>query len=185
MEEKAVSIWKSSMNYGIYLGIISILLSVIIWAGGIMEKMGIFGSAIIGLISLLITFIALFIFTKIYRNKEVGGYISFGHAFKFAFLVVVFSIIISSIYNYIFYTVIDPDYMKNMMLMLQEKTQQYMQKVGAPESQIEKTMEKFEEIPSIWKTLRQGVIYGIVGGGIISLIVAAIVKKKEDSSIVY
>ena len=71
------------------------------------------------------------------------------------------------------------------MLMLQEKTQQYMQKVGAPESQIEKTMEKFEEIPSIWKTLRQGVIYGIVGGGIISLIVAAIVKKKEDSSIVY
>lgn len=179
MEEKSASIWKSTGIYGLYMGLISIALSVIIWAGGLMESMGLFGSAIIGLLSFVITFLLLLFFTKAYRNKEMNGIISFKQAFQFAILVVIFSVLISTIYNYVFHTLIDPEYMKNLMAVMQQKTMDYMEKVGAPESQIEKTLEKFSEIPTIWKTLRQGIIFGVIGGGVLALIVAAIVKKKE------
>ena len=64
--------------------------------------MGVFGGAIIGLISFAITFILLWIFPKNYRNKECEGYISFMEAFKFTMLVIVFSTVISVIYSYIF-----------------------------------------------------------------------------------
>ena len=184
MEEKTVSIWKSSLNYGLYLGLISIAISVIIWAGGLIESMGLFGSAIIGIISLIITFIVLFIFTKMFRNKEMNGFISFKQAFQFAISVIIVSVLISTIYNYIFHTLIDPEYMQNLMAIMQQKTLDYMEKVGAPESQIEKAIERFAEIPTIWKTLRQGIVSGLIAGSILSLIVAAIVKKKEEDSII-
>ena len=179
MEEKSTSIWKSSLTYGFYLALISIAISVVIWVGNVIESMGIFGSALIGLFSFVITFFMLFFFTKSYRNKELNGIISFKDAFLFAFLVVIFSTLITTVYNYIFHTLIDPEYMKNVMAVMQQKTMDYMEKVGAPEAQIEKTLEKFAEIPTVWKTLKQGILYGLIGGSIISLIVAAIVKKKE------
>jgi len=103
MEEKSVSIWKSSLTYGLYMGLISIAISVVIWAGGLMESMGIFGSALIGLMSFVITFLLLFFFTKAFRNKEMDGIVSFKQAFQFAMLVIFFSVIISTIYNYIFH----------------------------------------------------------------------------------
>jgi uncharacterized membrane protein (DUF485 family) len=180
MEEKSTSIWKSALTYGSYMALISIALSVVIWAGGLLESMGLFGSAIIGLLSFVISFLLLLFFTKAYRNKELNGFISFKQAFQFAMLVIIFSVLITTVYNYIFHTLIDPEYMKNLMAVLQQKTMDYMEKVGAPEAQIEKTLEKFSEIPTIWKTLRQGIVTGLIAGAIISLIVAAIVKKKEE-----
>lgn len=183
MEQKSTSIWKSTLIYGLYLGIISILISVAIWTGAIIESMGIFGSAIISLISLTITFFLLLFFTISYRNKEQKGLISFGKAFQFALLVIIVSTIITTIYNYVFYTIIDPGYMENLMAVMQQKTMLYMEKVGVPESQIDKALEKFKEIPTLWKTLRQGVLYGVIGGAVLSLIVGAIVKKKEESVI--
>jgi uncharacterized membrane protein (DUF485 family) len=183
MEEKSTSIWKSSLTYGSYMALISIGISVVIWAGGLLESMGLFGSAIIGLLSFVITFLLLLFFTKAYRNKELNGIISFKQAFQFAILVIIFSVLITTIYNYIFHTLIDPEYMKNLMAVMQQKTLDYMEKVGAPEAQIDKTLERFSEIPTIWKTLRQGIVTGLIAGAVISLIVAAIVKKKEEDII--
>jgi uncharacterized membrane protein (DUF485 family) len=179
MEQRSTSLLKSSFIYGLYMALVSILLSVIIWAGSLMESLGMWGSAVIGLASLLISFILLIVFTKAYRNKELGGVITFGKAFQFGLLVVVFSTIIVTIYNYIFYTIIDPEYMTNLMAIMQEKTMAYMENAGVPESQMNRAMERFEEIPSTFKTLKQGVMYGIIGGAVLALISSAIVKKKE------
>ena len=183
MEQQSTSIWKSAFTYGIYLGIISILLSVIIWAGGLIESMGLFGGAIIGILSLVLTFILLFIFAKSYRNKECGGFISFGVVLKFTFLAVIISTIISIIYNYIFHSFIAPEYMENLMAVMQEKTMIFMESKGVPESQMDKALEKFQEIPSIWKTPRQTALSGIIAGGILSLIVSAIVKKNISDEV--
>jgi len=180
MEQNSSTIWKSSLIYGLYLALISILISVIIWAGDLMQSFGIWGSAIIGLISIVITFVLLIVFTKLYRNKVLGGFISYGHAFKFGVLVVVFATIISSLYNLLFHTVIDPGYTENLMAVMQQKTISYMEQVGAPESQIDKTVEKFSDIPTVWETIKQGLLIGVISGVILSLISAAIVKKKEE-----
>ncbi|SHE74527.1 Protein of unknown function [Mariniphaga anaerophila] len=181
MEQKPVSLWKSSLTYGIYLGLISILLSVIIYITGLIEKLGLMGTALIGIASLVLTFVFLLIFSKNYR-KEMGGYISFSDAFQFGLLAILFSVILSTVYNYIFHTLIDPEYTKNIMMVMQQKTITYMENAGVPETQIDKAIEKFEDLPSLWDTLRQGIVSGLISGVILSLITAAIVKKKEEFS---
>lgn len=180
MEEKKSPLLKSSLNNGIILGIISILISVIVWVGGFIESMGIFGSAIIGVITLIINFIILFIFAKNYRNKEFEGYISFKEAFKFVFLVIIFATVITIIYNYIFHKFIAPDYMANLYAVMEQKLIVYLENMGATEEIIDNQLKQFDEIPSIWKTLRQSLLFGVIGGVIISLIVAAIVKKNDE-----
>ncbi|WP_319503245.1 DUF4199 domain-containing protein [uncultured Draconibacterium sp.] len=182
MEQKSSPLLKSSLTYGLYVALISIFINVIIWAGGVMESLGIFGSVIVALLSFVISFVILFIFTKNYRNKEFEGYISFAEAFKFAMLVTVVSTVILVIYTYIFHSFIDPNYMENLMASMQQKTLEFMESRGVPDASIDQAMEKFKEIPTIAKTLRQAALSGIIGGGIISLIVAAIVKKKVEDS---
>ncbi|WP_297092151.1 DUF4199 domain-containing protein [uncultured Draconibacterium sp.] len=182
MEQKSSPLVKSSLTYGTYLGLISILISVVIWAGSIMESMGLFGSAIIGILMLVINFVLMLIFAKSYRNKEFGGYISFADVFKFMLLVVVVSTVISIVYNYIFHSFIAPDYMENLMAVMQQKTMAFMESKGVPEAQIDKALEKFEESPSILKTLRQTALNGLIFGVIVGLIVSAIVKKKVEDS---
>ncbi len=179
MEQKSTSVLKSSLTYGLYMALISILVSLVIWAGSILESLGMFGSAAIGLFQIVLTFVLLLIFTKNYRNKELGGSITYGQAIKFAILVVIISTIISTIYTYVFHTLIDPGYMERIMTLMQEKTLNYMEKMGAPESTINDTMEKLQDIPTVFDTIKQSVMYGLIGGGIIALITSAIVKKNQ------
>ncbi len=182
MEQKSSPLLTSSLTYGLYSALISIFLNVVIWAGGIMESLGLFGSLIVALLSFVISFVILFIFAKNYRNKEFEGYISFTEAFKFLMLVTIVSTVILVIYTYIFHSFIAPDYMENLMASMQQKTLEFMESRGIPDASIDQAMEKFKEIPTIAKTLRQAALSGIIGGGIISLIVAAIVKKKVEDS---
>lgn len=181
-DQKSTLLMRSSLTSGIYLGLISILLSVIIWAGSIIESMGIFGAVIIGLFSFVLTFILVLIFSKNYKKKAFGEYINFIEVFKFALLAIIFSIVISLIYTFIFNKFIDPEYTKNLMAVLEQKTLQFMESKGAPESQIDKTLEKFKDIPSLGETLKQTVINGLIAGVIISLIVSLIVRKKPEEN---
>lgn len=182
-EQKSTTLLKSSLTSGIYLGLISILFSVIIWAGGIVESMGIFASAAIGLLSIVITFVLLLIFTINYRKKEWGNYISFGEAFKFAILAVVFSTMITAIYTFIFHKFIDPEYLQNVMAIMGQKTADYMASKGVPDSAIDEAMERFKDVPTIAKTIRQTLLNGLIVGAIISLIVALIARKKNEDDI--
>ena len=180
MEQKSPSLINSSLTYGCYLSLVGILLSVIIWAGGIIESLGLFGSLAIGFAIFVITFFVLWVFAAKYRNNVHGGYIDFLEVLKFTLLVILFSTIISTIYNYIFHSFIDPEYMKNIMTVMQQKTLTLLENSGASEAQIQDTMAKFEEIPTVTKTLLQGVKSGLIGGVIMSLIVSLIVRKKNE-----
>lgn len=179
MEQHQTYPLKLSMTYGLYLGGISIFLSIIIWVTGLIENLGLFGSAFLGIIQLFIVVFALLYFTKLYRNNELNGKITYGQAFVFGVLVVVFSTILSSLYSYVFNRFIDPEYTQRIMTMLQEKTYQYMSSKGLSDDQIESAMQKFEEkgIPGPIETLISSIEFGLIGGAIMSLISSAIIKK--------
>lgn len=180
MENTKKTFIQSVLYYGAILGIISILISVIIWVGSIIEAAGLWGSVLIGISSIVITFIALLFFTKAFRNKELGGFISFKEAFIFGFFVVLFSAVISGFYNYIFNSYIAPDYSQHIMDVMELKTYNYMVSVGAPESQIDKAMEGFKDVPTAIDSTIQSLKFGIIGGTLIALITSLIVKRKEE-----
>jgi hypothetical protein len=183
MESQKTNSYKLAMTYGLYFGLISIILSVIIWATNFMEYLGLFGSVLLGFLQLVLLVFLLIYFTRLYRNNELGGKITFGQAFVFGVLIVVFSTVISSLYSYIFNKFIDPDYAQRIITMMQDKTYQWMSSKGVPEDQIESAMQKFEAkgIPSPMETLITSMEFGLIGGAIMSLVSSAIVKKNVVS----
>lgn len=183
METQKPSSVKLSMTYGIYLAGISIAIAVIIWAGNIMENLGLFGSMFIAIVQLIIVVAFLLYFTKLYRNNHLDGKITFGQAFSFGVLIVVFSSVISSLYSYIFNKFIDPEYTHRIMTMMQDKTYQWMSSKGVPEDQIDNAMKSFEDkgIPSPLETLQSSLMFGLIGGAFMSLISSTIIKKNTTS----
>lgn len=179
MEEQASNRLKVTMTYGIYLAGISIAISVIVWATSLIEHIGIFGSAFIGILQLALMAFLLVYYTKRYRDTMFNGKITFGQAFAFGVMLVVFSSLISSLYSYILNKYIDPDYMHRVMTMIQDKTYQMLSNSGMSQDQIEAQMVKIEErgIPSPIETLVSSLEGGLIGGAIMSLISSAIVKK--------
>jgi hypothetical protein len=183
METQKTNSYKLAMTYGLYFGLISIILNVIIWATNLMEYLGLFGSVLLGVLQLVLMVFILIYFTKLYRNNELGGKITFGQAFVFGVLIVVFSTIISSLYSYIFNKFIDPDYAQRIMTMMQDKTYQWMSGKGLSQDQIDDAMQKFEAkgVPSPIETLITSMEFGLIGGAIMSLISSAIVKKNATN----
>ena len=179
MEEQQTTRMKLTMTYGIYLAGISIVTSLFIWATSLIEYMGLFGSALIGVFQFVLLAFLLVYFTKKYRDTLFDGKITFGQAFTFGVLLVVFSSVISALYSYILNKYIDPDYMHRVMTMIQDKTYQMLSNQGLSQEQIDSAMVKFEQkgIPSPMETLVSSLQGGIIGGAIMSLISSAIVKK--------
>lgn len=179
MEEQASNRLKATATYGIYLAGISIAISVIVWATGLIEHIGLFGSAFIGILQLALMAFLLVYYTKRYRDTMFSGKITFGQAFAFGVMLVVFSSLISSLYSFILNKYIDPDYMHRVMTMIQDKTYQMLSNSGMSQDQIEAQMIKIEEkgIPSPIETLVSSLEGGLIGGAIMSLISSAIVKK--------
>jgi len=179
MEQQPNTKLKVTMTYGIYLAAISIVLSLIIWATSLIEHMGLFGSAFIGVFQLVMLAFLLVYFTKRYRDTMFDGRITFGQAFSFGVMIIVFSSVISSLYSFILNKYIDPDYMHRVMTMIQDKTYQMLSSSGLSQDQIDAQMSKFEEkgIPTPIETLVSSLEGGLIGGAIMSLISSAIVKK--------
>jgi len=179
MEQQPNTKLKVTMTYGIYLAAISIVLSLIIWATSLIEHMGLFGSAFIGVFQLVMLAFLLVYFTKRYRDTMFDGRITFGQAFSFGVMIIVFSSVISSLYSFILNKYIDPDYMHRVMTMIQDKTYQMLSNSGLSQDQIDAQMSKFEEkgIPTPIETLVSSLEGGLIGGAIMSLISSAIVKK--------
>jgi len=186
MEPEQTNPYKLAMTYGLYLGGITIFISIIVWATALMEKLGLWGSMGMGFINLFVLIFLLLYFTKLYRDDHLNGKITFGNAFVFGVLIVLFSSIVSALYNYIFTKYIDPEYAQRIITMLQDKTYQWMSSRGLSQTQIDDAMTKFDkqEIPTPIDSLISSLKFGLFGGTIMSLISSAIVKKnphKDDA----
>jgi hypothetical protein len=179
MEQQPNARLKLTMTYGLYLAGINIVWSIVIWATSMLEHLGLFGSAFIGVFNLVLLAFLLVFFTKKYRDNIFDGKITFGQAFSFGVMLVVFSSAITAIYSYIQNKFIDPDYMHRIMTMIQDKTYQMLSSSGLSQDQIDAQMAKFEQrgIPTPIETLVSSLEGGLIGGAIMSLISSAIVKK--------
>ncbi len=169
--ENQVSSKSIILNYGLYLGIATVLINLVNYAMG--NHLDPHWS--IGVISG-----ALFIGFIIYGIKNFkeanGGIISWGQAVKIGVGVVIIAALIGSIYNYIFMNFIEPDYMSQLM---EVQNQKYLDQ-GLTEEQIEMSnsiSEKFKNPTIIAAT---GIIGSAIGGFIVSAIAGAFMKESGE-----
>lgn len=182
MENQQSSVYREAMMYGLYLGGISIFFTAVTWATNLIEVLGLFGSSALGFFQIVLLVILLIFFTKKYRDKALEGKITFGQAYLFGILMVVFSTILAACFSYVLNAFIDPEYAQRTVTMLQDKTYQFMSSRGVADDQIEQAIKSMEAkgVSTPLDALLSSVSFGLIGGAIVSLLSAAIVKKNSD-----
>ena len=168
MENQKSSATQTMLNYGLILGILSILMSVGIYAMGMIYEQG------IAVMLLSFVIMAVVIFLGLKNFKGVNGSLTLGQALKVGLGIALISAIISVIYNQIFINFIEPDFMENMMKVGEQKMLEQNPNMTDEQLEVAKGMQEKMSSPLI------GIAFGIIGslffGFIISLIEGLILK---------
>lgn len=171
--ENKLSISKFSLNPGLILGASLILLSVITYVIGldpIEDKW-------IAWVSYLMIFGAVFYFQKEYKNTQNDGFLSIGEAVKLSVTIAVIAGVLAAIYNFIFMTVIEPDFIDKMLLKIEE--QMLEQNPEMTQGQIDMALGMTKKFMSPYISVPLAIVGNAISGLILGLI-AGFINKKND-----
>jgi Na+/H+-dicarboxylate symporter len=167
---------KMAAIYGLLLGIISVILSTIVFSqvGGDAIVSGALGFGT-GLVSLAVLAIM-----AIRIRKANGGYLEFREAFGAIFVMLLVSTVISFIYGFVYKTYIDPDFAMKMKTAALKS----MEKMKMPDSKLDEMADKMDKDIAESKKFNLGNNFMSLASMLLlnclfGLIVAALVKKKR------
>ena len=173
---------KSNINiivkYGLILGLVFVVLSVLIYVFNLIT-ISFWAGTIIGVANLALLIAGLIIAGKHYRKNYGGGYIRYMGVFKVLILVVLISSLVSTAYSLLFSTVIDPGYEQRVKLEIAQKTAEYMANQNVPEAQIDKMIDNMTKPSedSMLSKMLWSFLGSVLFGVIVSAIVSIFVKK--------
>ena len=180
-ELSAPGLRQNAIKHGLILAAISIVLTL----GYYVIDYTLLATIKIGLLSLAI-FLGYGIYAGIGFRKEIGGFMSFKHAFLHGFFVFAFSAFISTIFNILLYTVIDPELGQKLTDVAVQNTEEMMRNFGMPEDQMDEALEKARTDATDRYTvggLALGYVWALIGCAVFALISGAIVKRKRPEAI--
>lgn len=159
--ETPVTTRSTGIRYGLILGVISIAYFLIITLSGI----GMQGAA--SYASYLFIAVIIFLGHKYYKENG-NGYMSIGQGVGIGFWTGLISSVISSIFTYAYIKFVDSGFMD----AIKDKQIEEMEKKGMSADQIDQAM----KIAGAFTTPEAILIFGIVGGIIISIIIGLIIS---------
>jgi len=161
------------LNFGVYLGIIGVIVHLALWAtGSIFELQW---------INTVVSFVAMTIFfvLGIKKYKETsGGFISWGQGVKIGMGIAMISALIAVVYTLLFINVIEPDFQQQAM-DFQAKA---WEDAGWSSDQIEASQEMGERFQSPAIVSAMILAFSAFIGFVFSAIIAAIMKKTEEEN---
>ncbi len=167
MENKDLLL-KSAMSYGLAMGMYWVVKYVFFILGNSRPLL----MFMYELMSLAVPFLAYY-WTMCYR-KDIGGSISFGHAWQFGVLLYFFAALIVSLEHYVFYKYIaSPDFLSNAM----EQAKRLLEAADAKADML-KAVDEIRLTPVHMAI--QGIFNNVFYGIILSVPVAALVCRKRS-----
>ena len=175
MEKSLKSI---AIDYGLYLGVVLALFTVIAYAVNIeLLTQAWYGIAI------LIVIIVFGIISVAKAKQRFEGYASFKESFKSYFITVLVGLIISTLVSFVLFNFIDTDAAEVLKQATIEKTIQMLENFSTP---TDKIAEAVEQIESQKQYSIANIVKGLAGYlvffSVIGLIVAAAMKKTNPDS---
>lgn len=175
--ESSASLTTLAKNNGLIIAIISVVISLVLHFVNPLMIYTTFWLPVV----LFFVFIGLLVYAGTAIRKQLGGYWTFGDAFK-AFLIMALIIsAITTLYNVVLMKVIDPELPKKAAVAVEQAQRQMMDKMGLTTEQVDEALAKngnMEEklTPSI-KNVVSSFGISLALYAILSLILAAILKK--------
>lgn len=169
MEDK-VTISQVGLRYGIIIGLIMIVYSMIL------QFTGQVANNWLASVSYIFLIVAIVLAHKAF--KEGGdGFMSIGQGLGIGTLISIVAGVLSTIFSYIYVKFIDD----SMLSLIQEKQIEAMEKQGLDDAQIEQAMEMAGKFSSPEVLFGIGIIVFIFFGFILSLIVSLFTKKANPA----
>ncbi len=175
MEKTSPSVKQIALNYGILLALISIVLQVITyvtdnyldrpWWSSLLSFLIMLGVIVYGL--------------KAYKEGN-HGYLSLGEALKVGLAISLIAGILGAIFNYIFITFIEPEFVNQMLDLTRENM--IAQNPNMTEEQMQMGITMTEKFMQPWVMSAMAIIITLFFGFIISLF-AGLVMKKTDANL--
>ncbi|NOR75952.1 MAG: DUF4199 family protein [Draconibacterium sp.] len=176
MEQKTTSIWKSGLILGVYLAIIIILYSVILYVTG----MGF--NKIAGYASIAILVIGVVIIQISYK-KQQDNILTYGQGVGVAVISMLSVGVISMVYTYLLYAVIDPDYYQQFLLFMEEQTMATLLDREMSEDQIQMSLDMQQKFQTPVILAGGALINTVIVGLIVSLISSIFIKKNPSDEV--
>lgn len=164
------SIYKTTMTWGLALGIVVVLFSFVPYLMDIYKT-----PSWVGFLQYAVMIGAIVYGQIRHRNDDLGGYISYGRSFGAGMLIMLFAAVIYAFYFILLTNVIDPEYLTKTL----EATSEVFYESGMSEEQVEAAMEMSSKMMSPVVMLVSSIFSFAFWGAIFSLITSAFVKKEE------
>jgi hypothetical protein len=169
--EQEVNVWKSNLTNGLILGLAGIIFTLVTYALDLTFNKS------VPYIFYLLTIVLLVYFLKSYRKNYLHDSITYGQAVGAGVIIFLYYSLISAVFTYILYTVIDPGLTDKMLSFVEEQ----MAKSGKiPEASLEAVMSFQKKILKPEFMAPMSILSNMFYGTVISLIVAIFVKKEGN-----
>lgn len=170
---------KNGINFGIILGIVSVLITTSIY----IIDLKLFTASWLGILNIIIYLgVAIYLLSK--TKKEVNGNFSFKDAFTTYFISAIIGIVISVAFNIILFNVIDTEAKGIIQENLIEFQVNMLKKFNMPTAEIKKAVEKmsaenqFDVMPQL-----KGSVFSILFSAIVGAILGFIFKSKPQEQV--
>lgn len=164
------------LNYGVLLGILSVVLGVIMYVTNDYLNPG----WVYGTIGFIVIIVAIVLGIKAYKSQN-NNYLSLKEAFKLGLGIALIGALISVVWQLILMNVLEPDYMSQMADV--QRTQMTENFPNMSESQINDAMEMNAKFSSPWIVAAFAIIGNLFFGFIIALIAGLIMKNKNPQDV--
>jgi len=173
MEENQPKTGKVALKYGVILGIVGIVFSLMLYFQDLHYQIDIKRFLFMLIFSLIVIAIGAILGLREFKKLN-SGFISFGQGLKIGVGMAVISGIIGIAFGIILSEIIDPE--------MNEKTatfmESWMSEMNAPEEQIQQETEKVRN-PNYFRNIGTGLLFNIIFGFIGTLIPALVMKNKR------
>lgn len=117
VDEKTVSYWPVVQRYGLIGGLVLIAFALVSFLFGLNDPTN--ANVFLGLITFAVSAILYIAIggwaARSHRDQDLGGYISFGRAFRVAFLALLIAMVIGALFQLLYTTLIEPDFFDNLV----------------------------------------------------------------------
>jgi hypothetical protein len=175
MENKKQSAFASAISPGIIISAALTLYSLVLFL------LDVSYDSKLTYLSYLILAFGLFWAIFSYRNKQEGGFITYGEVFKYGFFVGLVISIIVGIYTFIYVKYINPGIIDDIMVKAEEDM--LTRNPNMSDEQIEKGLSYVEMFTSPVIMAVFGFFGNLVASTVISLIIAIFAKRKKKEEI--
>jgi c-di-AMP phosphodiesterase-like protein len=167
---------SSATNYGLYLGAILSLITVLIYA----VNLDLFTEWWLGIVLFLVV-VACGVVSAVKSRTILNGFISFKQAFTSYFITIAIGTLIATVVGIAIFTFIDPEaatYLNEQILLV---TKQTMQRFGMPQEAMQAALEEAATKDNFSLGMQsQAFAFRLAFYAVIGLIVALIVKKTDE-----